>query len=153
MILLLCSFQQGQSSCLSFIETWPSWLNSPIWGWLKVKVKAAQSCPTLRDPMDYTVHGLLQARILEWVAFPFSSGSSRPRNRAGASCTADRFFTSELSGKPLVDYVHLSWQPPTCYSCRWPGCALFLVWCSCLGQLEPKTSIPRFCLGGEDEFV
>ena len=36
-----------------------------------VKVKVAQSCPTLCDPMDDTVHGILQARILEWVAFPF----------------------------------------------------------------------------------
>jgi len=34
-----------------------------------VKVKVTQSCPTLYDPMDYTVHGILQARILEWVAF------------------------------------------------------------------------------------
>ena len=37
-------------------------------------VKAAQSCPTLCDPMDYTVHGIFQARILEWAAFPFSRG-------------------------------------------------------------------------------
>ena len=37
---------------------------------LKVKVKVAQSCPTLCDPMDYTVHEILQVRILEWVAFP-----------------------------------------------------------------------------------
>ena len=36
------------------------------------KVKVAQSCPTLCNPMDYTAHGILQARILEWVAFPFS---------------------------------------------------------------------------------
>ena len=43
---------------------------------LKVKVKVAQSCLTLCDPMDYTVHGILQARILEWVAFPFSGASS-----------------------------------------------------------------------------
>ena len=41
---------------------------------LRIKVKVAQSCPTLRDPLDYTVHGILQARILEWVAFPFSRG-------------------------------------------------------------------------------
>ena len=34
-------------------------------------VKVTQSCPTLRDPMDYSVHGIFQARILEWVAFPF----------------------------------------------------------------------------------
>ena len=38
----------------------------------EVKVKVAQLCPTLCNPMDYTVHGILQARILEWVAFPFS---------------------------------------------------------------------------------
>ena len=38
------------------------------------KKKVAQSCLTLRDPMDYTVRGILQARILEWVAFPFSRG-------------------------------------------------------------------------------
>ena len=36
---------------------------------MAVKVKGTQSCPTLCDPMDYTVHGILQARILEWVAF------------------------------------------------------------------------------------
>ena len=46
----------------------------------------AQSCLTLWDPMDYTVHGILQARILEWVAFPFSKGSSRPRNWTRISC-------------------------------------------------------------------
>ena len=39
---------------------------------LESKVKVAQSCPALCDPIDYTVHGILQARILEWVAFPFS---------------------------------------------------------------------------------
>ena len=44
-------------------------------------VQATQSCPTLCDPMDYTVHGPLQARILEWVAFPFCGGSSQPRER------------------------------------------------------------------------
>ena len=46
---------------------------------VEVKVKVAQSCPTLHDPMDYTVHGILQAKILEWVAFPFSRQSSQPR--------------------------------------------------------------------------
>ena len=43
-----------------------------ICSWSEVKV--AQSCPTLYDPMRYTVHGILQARILEWIAFPFSRG-------------------------------------------------------------------------------
>ena len=58
------------------------------------KVKAAQSCPTLGNPMDYTVHGILQARILEWVAFPFSRGLSQPMNWTQVSCIAGGFFTS-----------------------------------------------------------
>ena len=44
--------------------------------------------------MDYTVHGILQARILEWVAFPFCRGSSQPRDWTQVSRVADRFFTS-----------------------------------------------------------
>ena len=60
----------------------------------KVKVKVAQSCLTLCDLMDYTVHGILQPRILEWVAFPFSRGSSQLRDQTQVSCIAGRFFTS-----------------------------------------------------------
>ena len=45
------------------------------------KVKVAQSYSTLCDPVDYRAHGILQARILEWVAFPFSRGSSQPKIR------------------------------------------------------------------------
>ena len=45
-----------------------------------MKVKVAQLCLTLCDPMEYTVHGILQARILEWLAFPFSRGSYQPRD-------------------------------------------------------------------------
>ena len=59
----------------------------------KVKVKAAQSCPTLCDPVDYTVHGILQVRILEWVAFPFSRGSSQSRDRTQVFHIAGEFFT------------------------------------------------------------
>ena len=58
----------------------------------KWKVKFAQSCPTLCDPMDYTVHGVLQARILEWVAF--SWGSSQSRDWTQVSHIAGGFFTS-----------------------------------------------------------
>ena len=49
------------------------------------KLKVIQLCPTLCDPMDYTAHGILQARILEWVAFPFSRGSPQPRDRTQVS--------------------------------------------------------------------
>ena len=54
----------------------------------------AQLCLTLCDPMDYIVHRILLARILKWVAFPSSKGSSQPRDRAQVSGIADGFFTS-----------------------------------------------------------
>ena len=60
----------------------------------EVKVKAIQSCPTLCDSMDYTVHEILQVRILEWATFPFSRGSSQPRNQTRVSCIAGGFFTN-----------------------------------------------------------
>ena len=57
-------------------------------------VKVAQLYPTLCNPMDSTVHGILQATILEWVAFPFSRGSSQPRDWTQVFHNAGRFFTS-----------------------------------------------------------
>ena len=60
----------------------------------EVKVKVAQLCLTFYDPIDYTVHGILQARILEWVAFPFPRGFSQPRDRTQVSRVAGGFFTS-----------------------------------------------------------
>ena len=57
--------------------------------------EATQSWPTLCDPMDLpgsSIHGILQARILEWVAISFSRGSSRPRDRTQVSHTAGRCF-------------------------------------------------------------
>ena len=65
-----------------------------IYCYISEKVKVAQSCQTLHDPMDYTVHGILQARVLEWVAFPFSRGSSQPRDQTQVSCLVGGFFTS-----------------------------------------------------------
>ena len=69
----------------------------------KVKVKVSQSCLTLCDPIDYTVHGILQARILEWVAIPFSRDlpnpgielrSSQPRHQTQVSHISGGFLTS-----------------------------------------------------------
>ena len=51
----------------------------------EIKVKVTQSCPTLCNPMNYTVHGILQARILEWVTGPFSRGCSQPRDQTQVS--------------------------------------------------------------------
>ena len=59
-----------------------------------MKVKVAQSCLTLCDPMDYIVNAILQGRILEWVAYPFSRGSSQPRNQTRVSCITGGFFTN-----------------------------------------------------------
>ena len=60
------------------------------WKWKSLKV--AQSRPTLYDPMDYAVDGIPQARIPEWVAFPFSRGSSQPRDQTQVSYIAGRFL-------------------------------------------------------------
>ena len=66
---------------------------------LKVKkVLVAQLCPILCDPVNcsppgFFVHGILQARILEWAAIPFSRGSFRPRDQTLVSHVAGRFFT------------------------------------------------------------
>ena len=59
-------------------------------------VKVTQSCPTLCNPMGYTLHGILQARIPEWIAVPFSRGSSQPRS---PTLQADSLL-SEPPGKP-----------------------------------------------------
>ena len=65
-----------------------------------MSVKVTQLCPTLRDPMNYTVHGILQARILEPVAVPFSRGSSQPRDQTQISALQADSLPAELPGKP-----------------------------------------------------
>ena len=57
-----------------------------------MKVKVPQSCPTLRDPTEYTVHGILQARILEWITTPFSRASSQPRDQTQVSFIAEILY-------------------------------------------------------------
>ena len=79
---LVCSRTEGHQ-CLGVLGiVWVKW------------VKVTQSCLILCDPMDYTVHGILQTRILEWVAFPFLRGSSQPSYQTLVSRIAGRFFTS-----------------------------------------------------------
>ena len=78
---------------------------------MKVKWKSL-SHVTLCNPMNYMVHGILQARTLDWVAFPFSRGSSQPRNRTQVSCIAGRFFTSWATRKALIDYF---WNFPVIF--------------------------------------
>ena len=64
-------------------------------------VKVIQLCPTLCDPMDYTVLVILQARKMEWVAFPFSRASSQPKDWTQVSLTVGGFFTSWATREAL----------------------------------------------------
>ena len=90
------------------------------------QVLVAQSCPTLRNPMDCSppgssVHGILQARILEWVAIPFFRGSSQPRGRTRVSHIVDRFFT-----------VRATWEAP---KVPYPSLTKWVASCPKLGQV------------------
>ena len=94
----------------SYYESVSCWSCSTLWTW---------TC----DPMDCSlpgssVHSLLQARILEWLAIPFSRGSSQPRDQTWVSCIAGIFFAIWATRKPpatgwswLSDPDH-SWQSP-----------------------------------------
>ena len=84
------------------------------------EVKVAQSCLTLCDPMEYTVPGILHGRIPEWVAFPFSRGSSQPRDRIQVSHIAGGFFTSWATRKALKITSYLPRIPlRTCSCLHW----------------------------------
>ena len=88
----------------TLLESFPIWVTTDYWVEFTVLCSqavssVAQLCPILCDsmgcsPPGFSVHGILQARILEWVAVPFSRGSSQPRDRTCISSIADRFFTS-----------------------------------------------------------
>ena len=69
--------------------------------------QSLQLCPTRCGPMDHSlpgpsVHGILQAGLLEWVAISFSRGSLLPRDGTSVSCIAGGFFTTEPLGKPTI---------------------------------------------------
>ena len=84
-----------------------------------VCVLVVQSCPTLRDPMDFSmpglsVHGILQARIMEWVAVPFSRGSSLPRNQTEFPAWQADSLSSEPPRKPHMIYTYKLKTPIIC---------------------------------------
>ena len=84
----------------------------------KVKVKVARSCPALCNPMNYTDHGILQARVLEWVAFPFSMGSFQPRDWTQVSSIAGRFFPNWAIREALENcFVNSSACPTKALNC------------------------------------
>ena len=106
---------------------------------LKVKVKVTQLYPRLCNPMDYTVHGILRARILEGVAIPFSRGSSQPRDKTQVSHIAGRFFTSWVTREAQEYWSGLpcppSGVPPNPgIEPRSPSLQVILYHLSCLGS-------------------
>ena len=83
----------------------------------KMVVEVAQLCQTLCNPMDCSppgssVHGTLQARILEWVAIPFSSETSPPRGWTQVSCITGRFFTVWATGKANIIILNVNLLNP-----------------------------------------
>ena len=78
---------------------------TPNTGKVKMNVKVIQSCVTLCNPMDYTVNEILQARIVEWVGFPFSRGSSQPRDQ-NPTLQADS-LPAEPQGKPRQPWIFI----------------------------------------------
>ena len=91
-----------------------------IWG---IVVLIAQSCPTRCNPTDCrkpgsSVHGIFQAKVLEWITIPFSRGTSWPRDQTWVYCIAGRFFTIWVTGKTYLGNRH----------------GLIWCWISCLGN-------------------
>ena len=105
----VCSMERGGKKSNSALEKSDKHYLSQV-----IKVLVAQSCLTLCDPVGCSspgssVHGISQARILEWVAIPFSRGSSWPRYQTLVSCIPGRFFY-HLSywGNPQVIKVNIN---------------------------------------------
>ena len=94
-----------------------------ITGLCCLPAKLLQSCPTLCNPMDCSppgssVHGILHARVLEWVALPSSKGSSWPRVWTWVSCIASRLFTIWATRETLMSWSY----PPSPQSAFSWGC-------------------------------
>ena len=119
------------NSSSNFEREKQSWWHHTFWFQNIVKMKVSQSYPTLCDPMDYTVHGILQAKLLEWVAFPFSRGSSQPRgSNSGFLHCRQILYQLSHKGSPFRRCTHPS-KPP-----KAPG------WSSPLTLLESSTFQP-----------
>ena len=135
--------------------------------WQKVWSEVAQLCQTLCDPMDGSlpgsIHGIFQARILEWVAISFSIGSSWPRDRTWVSHIAGRCFTVWATRKvnPYCWlFMHVT-PPGTSYLLGWwqklwfslfnikvfpfsfisLGIWIFLIWCQAHRRLLFPSSL------------
>ena len=134
------------SGCISYISCIGRW----VLYHLKMKVKVTQSCPTLWNPMNYTVHEILQARILELVAFPFSRGSSQPRGQPRSLLCRWILYQISHKGSPrilwvgslsLLQQIFLSQESNWgLLHCRWILCQP-----SCLPPRKPQIYVLLFC--------
>ena len=129
-----------------------------------VPAKSLQSCLTLWDPMDYSppgssVHGILQAGILEWVAISYSRGSSQPRGQTCVSCMGRQILYHEPLGKPVLHLVgarnlmmdtmvnfRMKMQCPGLPSIQWTkssllSCCLVIQSCPTFWKLDPMDSL------------
>ena len=92
---------------VSIVLPFPEWVIVRTYFFLfPCKEKFAQSCLTLCDPMDYTAHGILQARILEWVALPSPGDLPDPGIKPGSPALQADSLPTELSGKPNKKESH-----------------------------------------------
>ena len=103
---------QYASTCSCVPNNRHVWMGSLHWTILLLKVEnlVAWSCPTLCNPQDCSlpgsVHGIFQARVLEWVAISFSRGSSRPRDRTWVSRIVGRRFTVWATREGIYTYIY-----------------------------------------------
>ena len=133
----MCSFLQ-LSNIPSCIWTTTFFIHSSIGGHLS-EVKVAQLCPILCDPMDYTIYGILHARTLEWVVFPFHRDLPNPGIVPRSPALQADSLPAEPQGKPpprLLPYPSYCKQ---LYDEHWDACA-FQLWfpqgvCSVVGLL------------------
>ena len=131
-------------------------------------MKVTQSCPTLCDPMDYTVHGILWARIVAWVAFPSPRGSSQPRSEPRSPALQADSLPAEPPWKPKNTGVGklsvLQWISPTqgsnsgplhcrliLYHLSHQGSPRILEWVACpfsRGSFQPRNCTSVSCIAG-----
>ena len=83
----------------------------------EVKVTVSQSCPTLCDPVGYTIHGILQARILEWVAFPFPGDLPNPGIKHRSPALQADSLPAESQEKPNKASMHSYFSYERILSC------------------------------------
>ena len=104
-LISLCAGWHITAMILTYFNMWRDWVS-----------EVAQSCLTLCDPMDCSlphssIHGIFQARVLEWIAISFSRGPSRPRDQIEVSCVAGRRFNLWATREArILEWVAISFS-------------------------------------------